>query len=233
VSGFGALLSKELRGLFTAPIAYVVIAVFLLLMGYTFTAWLFVSQTASLVRVLYQAAVLLLLFVPVITMRTFAEERRQGTLALLLSTPASEVAIVAAKFLGCLAMILVMLALTLVYPLVLQIFGQPDWGAVYSGYLGLTLLAAVLVAFGLWISALTTNQLVAAVVTLGFAILMWVLDSLGNLLPAPFDVVVINCSLLTHFTPLSIGAVYLSDVGYFLSLVCLGLFLCVRALARE
>ncbi len=233
MNGFGALLSKELRALFTAPIAYVVIAVYLLLMGYTFTAWLFVSQTASLVRVLYQAAVLLLLFVPVITMRTFTEERRQGTLALLLSTPASEVAIVAAKFFACLAVIVVMLALTLVYPVVLQVFGQPDWGAVYSGYLGLTLLAAVLVACGLWISALTTNQLVAAVLTLGLAILLWVLDSLGNLLPDPFDVVVINCSLLTHFTPLSIGVVYLSDVGYFVTLVCLGLFLCVRALARE
>lgn len=233
MSEFHALLGKELRALFTAPIAYVVITVFLLLMGYTFTAWLFVSQTASLVRVLHQAAVLLLLFVPVLTMRSFAEERQHGTLALLLSTPASEVAIVGAKFLACLVVVLTMLGLTLVYPLVLQIFGQPDWGVVYSGYLGLSLLAAALVALGLWISALTTHQLVAAVVTLGIALLLWALDTLGNLLPDPYDVVVVNCSLLTHFTPLSIGAVYLSDIGYFTTLVCLFLFLCVRALARD
>lgn len=233
MNGFCALWRKELQALFTAPIAYIVITVFLLLMGYSFTAWLFVGQNASLVRVIYQAAVLLLLFVPVLTMRSFAEERRHGTLALLLSTPASESALVAAKFLACLAVVLTMLGLTLAYPLVLQLFGQPDWGAVYGGYLGLSLLAASLVGIGLWVSALSTNQLVAAVVSLGLAILLWALDTLGNLLPDPYDVIVVNCSLLTHFTPLSTGAVYLSDIGYFVTLICVSLFLCVRALARE
>jgi len=233
MNGFVALTRKELHALFTAPIAYVVIAVFLLLMGYSFVAWLFVAQNASLVRVMHQAAVLLLLFVPVLTMRSFAEERRHGTLALLLATPASEPAIVIAKFVACCVVVAVMLALTLVYPCVLQAFGQPDWGVVYSGMLGLALLAASLVALGLWVSALTTNQLVAAVVSLGIALLLWSLGTLGNLLPDPYDVIIVNGSLLAHFTPLSLGAVYLSDLGYFITLIGIGLFLTVRALARE
>lgn len=229
---FRVLLVKETKALFTSPIAYVVIAAFVLLMGYTFTAWLFVSQSASLVRVLYQAAVLLLLFVPIITMRAFAEERRQGTLELLLTTPAGELAIVLAKFCASMAVILTMLSLTLAYPATLQYFGNPDWGPVYSGYLGLSLLAAALVAVGLWISALTTNQIVAATATMGVSLLLWVGDSLGNLLPDPYDVLVINASLVAHFTPFSIGALYLSDLGYFLTIILLGLFLSVRALAR-
>ncbi|MGD9604316.1 MAG: ABC transporter permease [Gammaproteobacteria bacterium] len=232
MNGFGALCRKELHALFTAPIAWVVIAVFLLLMGYNFTAWLFVGQNASLVRVLHQAAVLLLLFVPILTMRTFAEERRLGTLALLLSTPAGEVAIVLAKFLACAAVTAAMLVPTLAYPLVLQVFGQPDWGAVYAGYLGLALLAGALIAIGLCASAFAGSQVIAAVVALGMSILLWALDALGQLLPDPYDVVVVNGALLTHFVPLSTGVVYLSDIGYFLTLILAGLFLCARALER-
>ncbi|MGH8596913.1 MAG: ABC transporter permease [Gammaproteobacteria bacterium] len=232
MSGFRVLLAKETKALFTSPIATVVITVFLLLMGYSFTAWLFVSQTASLVRVMYQAAVLLLLFVPVITMRAFSEERRHGTLELLLTTPAQEVAIVGAKFCASMAVIVTMLGLTLVYPAILQYFGNPDWGPVYAGYLGLTLLAAALVALGLWISALTTNQIVAAIAAMGLSLLLWVGDSLGNLLPDPYDALVVKLSLAAHFTPFSIGALYLSDLGYFLTVILLGLFFSVRALAR-
>ena len=229
---FRVLLAKELNALFTLPIAYILIAVFLILMGYTFTNWLFVSQTASVVRVMYQAAVLLLLIVPILTMRGFAEERRHGTLELLLSTPASESAIVLAKFVACLTLLTVMLSLTLIYPATLAYFGAPDWGPVYSGYLGLLLLSAALSALGLWISALTSNQIIAATISLGLFVLLWILDGLGSQLPDPFDVFVVNGSLLAHFTPFSIGTLYLSDVGYFLTVTGLGLFLCVRALAR-
>ncbi|MSR13636.1 MAG: ABC transporter permease [Gammaproteobacteria bacterium] len=232
MGSFRVLLAKETKALFISPIAAVVITVFILLMGYTFTSWLFVSQSASLVRVMYQAAVLLLVFVPVITMRAFAEERRHGTLELLLSTPAAEFAIVAAKFGACMAVILTMLSLTLVYPAVLQYFSEPDWGPVYSGYLGLSLLAAALVALGLWLSALTSNQIVAAIGSMGLFLLLWVGDSLGNLLPDPFDVLAVNASLIAHFTPFSVGALYLSDFGYFVTVILLGLFACVRALAR-
>lgn len=233
MSGFTTLLMKETKALFTSTIAYVLIAVFLLLMGYTFTAFLFISRTATLVQAVFQASMILLLIVPVITMRLFAEERRAGTLELLLTSPVRESEVVVAKFLASMAVIVVMLALTLAYPITLQIFGQPDWGPVYSSYLGLVLLAGALVSIGLAISALTSNQIVAATLSLGVFLLMWMLDSLGSLLPDPYDIFVVNMSLTAHFTPFATGAMYLSDVGFFSVLILLGLLFSVRALARR
>ncbi len=227
------LLAKETKALFSSPIAYAVIAVFLLLMGYSFTAFLFLNKTSSLVHLFFQAAVLFLLMVPVLTMRQFAEERKTGTLELLLTAPVREIDIVLAKFLASMAVNASMLALTLTYAGVLQAYGEPDWGPIYSGYLGLVLFTAALVALGLTVSALTANQIVAAVVSLGLFLVLWMIDTLGSLLPYPFDNMVLSVSLLAHFTPFATGAIYLSDMGFFVSLILLGLFLSVQALARR
>jgi ABC-2 type transport system permease protein len=226
-------MAKETKALFSSPIAYAVIAVFLLLMGYSFTAFLFLNKTSTMVHLFFQAAVLFLLIVPVLTMRQFAEERKTGTLELLLTAPVREIDIVLAKFLASMAVNASMLALTLTYAGVLQVYGKPDWGPIYSGYLGLVLFTAALVALGITVSALTANQIVAAVVSLGLFLVLWMIDSLGSLLPYPFDNMVLSVSLLAHFTPFATGAMYLSDVGFFVSLVLLGLFLSVRALARR
>jgi ABC-2 type transport system permease protein len=233
MSALPTLLAKEAKALFAAPIAYIIIAVFLLLMGYSFTAFLFLNKTSTLVHLFFQAAVLFLLMVPVLTMRQFAEERKIGTLELLLTAPVREIDIVLAKFLASMAVNASMLALTLTYAAVLQAYGDPDWGPIYSGYLGLVLFTATLVALGLTVSALTANQIVAAVVSLGLFLLLWMIDTLGSLLPYPFDNVVLSLSLLAHFTPFATGAMYLSDIGFFVSLILLGLFLSVRALARR
>jgi ABC-type transport system involved in cytochrome c biogenesis permease component len=155
------LLAKETKALFSALIAYAVIAVFLLLMGYSFPAFLFLNKTSTLVHLFFQAAVLFLLIVPVLTMRQFAEERKTGTLELLLTAPVREVHIVLAKFLASMAVNASMLTLTLTYAGVLQVYGKPDWGPIYSGYLGLVLFTAALVALGVTVSALTANQIVA------------------------------------------------------------------------
>jgi ABC-2 type transport system permease protein len=233
MSTFVTLLAKETRALFVSSLAYPIMAVFLLLMGYTFTAMLFLNKNATLVHEFFQAAMLLLLIVPVITMRLLAEERRAGTLELLLTSPVREIEVVLAKFLASMAVIVAMLAPTLAYPVTLQIFGDPDWGPVYGGYLGLALLGGALTALGLAVSALTANQIVAAIVSLGLFLLMWMLDSLGSLLPDPYDTLVINLSLLAHFTPFATGALYLSDLGFFTTLTLVGLLLSVRALARR
>ncbi len=230
---FLALLGKELRSLFHSPIAYALIAVFLFLMGYSFTMTLFGSRNATLVHIFFQAAALLLLLVPIVTMRAFAEERRNGTLELLLTAPVREGHLVLAKFAASLAVVLAMVALTASYAVVLALVGAPDWGPIYSGYIGLGLLAAALVAFGILFSALTANQVVAAVLTIGLSFLLWMLDSLAQLLPATLERVLISLSLLARFTPFATGAMYLSDLGFFVSLTALALFLAVRALARR
>jgi ABC-2 type transport system permease protein len=227
------LVAKEVRTLFSSPIAYAVIAVFIVLSGYTFTVTLFVSKQATLVHIFFQAAVQLILLVPLITMRQFAEERRNGTLELLLTSPVREIDIVLAKFIASMVVVLAMTSLTLIYATVLAVYGQPEWGPIYSGYLGLVLFGAALLSIGLMLSALTANQIVAAVVSLGLFGLLWAIDTLASLLPQPFENWLLGLSLLAHFTPFAVGAMYVSDFGFFLSVVLLGLFLTVRALARS
>jgi len=192
-----------------------------------------VSKQATLVHIFFQAAVQLILLVPLITMRQFAEERRNGTLELLLTSPVREIDIVLAKFIASMVVVLAMTSLTLIYATVLAVYGQPEWGPIYSGYLGLVLFGAALLSIGLMLSALTANQIVAAVVSLGLFGLLWAIDTLASLLPQPFENWLLGLSLLAHFTPFAVGAMYVSDFGFFLSVVLLGLFLTVRALARS
>lgn len=228
-----ALVGKEVRALFASPIAYAVAATFLMLSGYTFAITLIVSKQASLVHIFFQSAMQLVLLVPLLTMRQFSEERRSGTLELLLTSPAPEFQIVLAKFAAVMTVLLAVITLTFTYALVLAAYSKPDWGPVYSGYLGLLLVAAALAAMGLAVSAVTASQVVAAVVSLGLFGMLWAIDSVSALLPAPIDNWFIGLSLLARFTPFAVGAVYTSDFGFFVSLILLGLFLAVRALARR
>ena len=233
MNAVASLYGKEVRGLFLQPIAWVVLAVFLLVLGYTFATNLALTRVASLSRVLFQAATLLMLLTPLITMRLLSEERRHGTLELLLATPVRERHVVLAKFAASMTLCLVMLVPTLAYPALLAWFGHPEWGPIYSGYLGLVLLAALLNAVGLAFSALTANQVVAATLTLGTTLLLWLLDSLAAVLPAPWDGWVMHGSLLARFTPFATGAMYLSDAGFFACGTAFGLFCAVRALGRR
>jgi ABC-2 type transport system permease protein len=231
VRQFLALLAKEEKALFTSPIAYVLIAVFLLIMGYSFTLALFVSHTMTLVHLFFQIFTLFLLTVPIITMRLIAEERKLRTMEVLLTSPITETQIVLAKFAASMSLILLMLILSAAYPIVLAIYGDPDWGPIFSGYLGLVLLAAALVGVGLLMSALTNNQIIAALLSLSIFLLLWIIDEYGHILPDPFDELVVNMSLSVHFKPFATGSLYLTDVAYYLSAAMLSLFLSVRALA--
>ena len=227
---FVALLKKEEMALFTSPIAYVVMAVFLVIMGYTFTLTLFLTHVPTLVHLFLQIYVLFLLTVPIITMRLVAEERRLRTLEILLTSPLTEVSIVLAKFLASVSLIVVMLLLSYTYALALAVLGAPDWGPIYSGYLGLFLLGAALVAIGLMTSSMVSNQVIAALLSLSIFLVLWIIDYLGWLLPDPFNALFVNLSLLVHFRPFATGSLFLSDAGFFLSVTLLGLFVSVRAL---
>jgi ABC-2 type transport system permease protein len=228
---FAVLLRKEETALFSSPIAYVLMTVFLLLMGYSFTLTLFLSHQPSMV--FFQMFVLFMLTAPLITMRLFAEERKLKTLEVLLTSPVSEVAIVLAKFTAAMSLILVMLLLSGAYAAALAWFGDPDFGPIYSGYFGLLLFGAALVGTGLLASALTANQVIAALVSLSIFLLLWIIDNFGWLLPSPADTLVVNLSLSVHFRPFAVGSIYLSDVGFFLSVTLLTLLLTVRTLARR
>ena len=225
------LLARELHATFTAPIAYAVGAVFLLVLGYTFSLTLFFTKVANLTYIFHQMYVLLILLVPILTMRAFAEERKTGTLELLLTAPVREVWIVLAKFLAAFLLVLSLLLVSLVYPAILGRYGEPDWGPIYGGYLALVLLACLLVSVGMFTSSLTENQVVAAAISLGVFLMLWFADSVAYILPAPLDLFFINLSLIGHFTPFVSGSLFLSDAGYYLTLALLGLFMTTRVLS--
>jgi ABC-2 type transport system permease protein len=233
MSSVAVLFRKELHATFTSPIAYTVARVFLLVLGYTFSLTLFATKVANLNYIFHQIYVLSILLVPVLTMRAFAEERRTDTLELLLTAPVREISIVLAKFFATLTLVLGMFVPTAVYVIVLGIYGEPDWGPVYSGYLAVALHASLLVSIGLLMSSLTENQVIAAALSLGAFLMLWFADSAAYLLPRPFDLFVINLSLIGHFKPTVTGSVFLSDVGYFLIASMLALFLATRRLAER
>jgi ABC-2 type transport system permease protein len=155
------------------------------------------------------------------------------TIEILLTAPVSEPAVVFAKYLASLSLVVLMLVLSGAYAITLGLLGRPDWGPIYSGYLGLFLLGATLVAVGLMTSSLVSNQIIAALVSLSLFLLLWIIDHFGWMLPDPFDALVVNLSLLVHFTPFATGSIFLSDAGFFISVALLALFLSVRALARR
>jgi ABC-2 type transport system permease protein len=222
---------KEVRALFFSPIAYVVVTVFLLIMGYSFTLTLFISHMPTLVHLFFQMFVLFLLTIPIITMRLVAEERKLGTIEILLTSPVSEVQIVLAKYAASLCLLLLMLVLSGAYAVVLGLYGDPDWGPIFSGYLGLALLGSALIGTGILASALTANQIIAALLSLSLFLLLWIIDDFGYLLPDPLDTLVVNLSLSGHFKPFATGSLYLSDAAFYLSATLVTLFLSVRALA--
>jgi ABC-2 type transport system permease protein len=233
MSALTTLLRKELLATFGSPIGYTVAAVFLLVLGYTFSLTLFATKVANLIYIFHQMYVLTILLVPALTMRAFAEERRNDTLELLLTAPVSEIWIVLAKFLAVFALVLSMYMGAIVYAIVLDAHGAPDWGPIVSGYLAIVCHAALIVAVGLLMSSLTENQVVAAALTLGTALMLWFADSVSYLLPPPLDVVVINLSLIGHFRPMVTGSVFASDIAYFVTVALLALFLTTRRLAER
>jgi ABC-2 type transport system permease protein len=145
----------------------------------------------------------------------------------------TEAQVVIAKYLASMTLVALMVGLSGSYALVLGLFGEPNWAPIYGGYLGVLLLGSALVSLGLLASSLTANQLVAALLSLGLFLLLWVIDDFGWLLPEPFDSLVVNLSLSAHFVPFAVGSLYLSDAGFFFSLTLLGLFLSTRALGRR
>jgi ABC-2 type transport system permease protein len=124
-------------------------------------------------------------------------------------------------------------AATLAYAVILGLYGDPDWGPIYSGYLAVVLNAGLLIAIGLFMSSLTENQVVAAALSSGAFLMLWFADSVAYLLPRPLELLAINLSLIGHFKPAASGSVFLSDVGYFVTFSLLALFLTVRRLVER
>jgi ABC-2 type transport system permease protein len=246
-----AIAHKELKSYFASPIAYVVIGLFALLFGYFYAVMLqwFVRQGMNmnpmqgqqslninqdmLRQVLQNVTILLLFVLPAMTMRTYSEERRSGTIELLLTSPVTDMEIILGKFFGALALYAVMLAVTLVHIAVLFIYGSPELKPILTAYLGLLLLGGSFISVGLFISTLTTNQIVAYITTFSVFLLLWVISWLGSFSTGWFTDVTTYLSVIEHFDDFTKGVIDTSHVIYYLSLITFGLFLTAKSVDTE
>ncbi len=247
-----AIAQKEIRSYFASPIAYVVVGLFALLFGW-FYAWgvaYFVRQSMQmqmqgmsgggmnvnqmLIRpLLLNASVYVLFVLPMVTMRTYAEEKRSGTIELLLTSPITDLEIIAGKFLGAFALYGCMLLVTAVYVGLLFRFGNPEWGQVAAGYLGLVLIGGCFIALGLFISSLTRNQIVAAMITFAVFLFLWVIDWAASFTGPTMSKVVSYLSIMGHYEDFSKGVIDTSHLVYYLSFITFGLFLTAKAVDSE
>lgn len=225
--------AREFKSYLASPMAYIVIGIFLALTGFSFGSSSATYSETSISGFLQIGSLLLLLLTAVLTMRLLAEERKLGTIELLLTAPVRDSEIILGKFLGSLGIIAVMLVLTFYYPILLKVFGDPDIGPIATGYLGLFLLSCASLAIGIFASSLTSNQIVAAVVTGGILFGLWFLGSAADYLPSALGDVIGYFSLSNYFPDFITGIIDTRGIVYYLSVTALFLFLAIRSLENS
>lgn len=243
-----AIIAKELRGYVVSPVVYVVGAIFLLIFG--FLSYLYVVyagyQAIQIMQMQGGQAQLnlndlvfrnlfasmrfvLLIILPILTMRLFAEERKLRTFEFLMTSPIGINEIVAGKFVSVFLVFLSLLGLTGLVPAVLMLFSDFDWNPIWTGYLGMTLLGALFISVGLLASAITENQIVAAFLSFGMLLLIWLISGLGALLgDTPLGQIISYVSFMDHYDRLVRGLIDTKDLVYFFSSLVFMLFLTHR-----
>lgn len=248
---FWPVFKRELRVYFTSPIAYAVTTIFLVIAGYFFYNGLALFSLLSLQAsrnpyidslnisdmvispMIGNISIILLLMLPVLTMRLFSEEKKSGTFELLFSYPVRDIEVLLGKYLSALTVVVIMLGLTGLYQLILMYLGVNDDGVMMTGYLGLFLMAAAFIALGLFISSMTENQIVAAVVSFGVLLLFWVVGWSASSTEGQLRAVLEYISLVSHLIGFAKGMINTADIAYYLLFIFLFLFLTLRSLESK
>jgi ABC-2 type transport system permease protein len=239
-----AIAKRELKSYFSSPIFYVVTAVFLVLTGFFFSSaisW-FSQQSIQLAQnpqyyqyvninqmvftpLFHNMSIILLLMLPLLTMRLFAEEKKIGTEELLFTSPISVGQIILGKYLAALAVLAIMLAMTLLPAVFTFLWGNPELPQVLNGYLGLFLMGSAFIAVGLFFSSLTENQIVSAMLTFGALLLFWIMNWASYSAAGMWKGVLNYLSIFQHFDDMTRGILDTKDVAYYLSFAFVGIFL--------
>lgn len=247
-----AIAHKELKAYFASPIAYIVIGFSSILFGWFFVNLLYFFDRAALqagaglggpdtvnvnemlIGPLFQnVAVILLFTLPLVTMRTYSEEKRSGTIELLLTSPLTDVQIVMGKFLGAFVLYAGMLAPTLVHIGFLFLFGNPEWRPVATGYAGVLLMGGCFLSLGLFISSLTKNQIVAGMITFAVFLMFWVINWISSFSGPTMQTVLNYVSITEHLNDFTRGVVDTKHLVYYASFIVFSLFLTVRSVDTE
>jgi ABC-2 type transport system permease protein len=239
---------KELNSYFVSPVAYLLLTMFAIIFGYFFWVEVAVFNNYSVqaqmsgqptplsvneivIRpLLSNIGVIGLFFIPMMSMRLFAEEKRQGTIELLVTSPIRDIEIVIGKWLSSVILYAVMLLFSAINFSFLFRYGNPDWKPLAIGYLGLILQAGGLLAVGTFISTLTRNQIVAGAATFGVCLLLWILEWPASFETAGWAKILAYMSVVTHIESFSKGVLDSKDAVYYVSLIFLGLFLTSRSM---
>jgi ABC-2 type transport system permease protein len=229
-----AVARREFRSFFISPVAYIVLGGFLLLSGWFYISTLFIAGQASLRGFFGVAPWLFVFLIPAITMRAVAEERKSGTLELLLTFPMDDWQITLGKFLAALGMVGVALACTLPYAFTVSALTAPgpafDWGPVLAGYFGLLLMASSFIGLGLWGSALSKNQIVGFLFGLVLCLAFVIIDKFAPLLPESLGQLFEFLSVDYHFDNIARGVIDTRDLIFYLSLTVIGLLMTARTI---
>ncbi len=232
-----AVARREIRAYFDSPVAYIVLVSFLLVAGWMYFSTLFLLDRADMRPFFtpspFSPAMLIVILAPAMTMRLIAEERKSGTIELLLTMPMRDGEIVLGKFLAALVLMVVGLTLTLAYPLTVAWLGDLDWGPVIGGYVGMVLFSASLLAIGVLCSSLTENQIVAFIVAFLFSAVLYYVYWLQFFVPTVLSPIVEFLSVSFHLDNLARGVIDSRDVLYYLSLTAAALLLATQALSRR
>jgi len=221
---------KELRSYFNSPVAYIVLSAFTFIVGFFFTSSLFMMNQASMRPMFQLVPVVLLFFVPAITMRLLAEEKKSGSIELLVTLPTRDWEIVLGKFFAAWILIVVALGLTLLFTFTVAMIGDLDGGETLAGYFGLILLGGAFAAIGVWSSSLTRNQIIAFLVAIVLIAALTMVDDLLPVLPLSMAPVLQFTSVSYHFDNIARGVLDSRDLIYFASLIFLMLYLAHNAL---
>ncbi|MEI7579388.1 MAG: ABC transporter permease [bacterium] len=228
------LMLKELKDAFTSPVAYIVISFFTIVVGIAFAKDIFVTSQADMRSVFNTASLVLVIVVPAITMRSFAEERQSGTYEILSTLPLSSLQILLAKFFANLFLCLVIILATLPIPIILNVIGQPNNGLIVAGYLGLFILSASYVALGQFISINSTSQVAAFLLTVTLIAILYVIgmDAFLQLLPQGMRSFFNALSLKSHFDGIAKGVIDTRDILYYFSILLLMFYFTFKSILR-
>ena len=230
----GAILKRELGAFFSSATAYVVMAVFFFFSGLFFNAYVFASNSTSMTYVFSNMFYIIMFIIPIITMKSFAEEKKQKSDQALLTSPCSLTEIVLGKFLGAFIMFALCCAIFLVYAVVISFFAAPQWSVILCTLLGTLLLGGSLIAINVFISAMTESQVVAAVLGMGVGLLISMMSYFVSLIDVDWIKTVLEkISFLNYYQNFTYGILSFTDVIFFLSVTALFLFFTVRALEKR
>ncbi|MEE3333519.1 MAG: ABC transporter permease subunit [Ruminococcus sp.] len=229
-----AILKRELSSYFNSAIAYVVMAMFFGFSGWFFIGTCFMANSSSLSPTFSNIFVIIVFITPIISMKSFSEEKRQRTDQALLTSPSSLFEIVMGKFLGAFLLYVICCMMFFVYGLVIMFFAPANWAVIICTNIGLMLLGGALIAIDVFISALTESQLIAAIIGMAVGLITYMTGSISSMIGIDWVTNVLNSiSFTSYYANFTYGMLDLTGVVFFLSVIALFIFFTIRVFEKK